>query len=685
MAILYTLREEFTSFSNQWLEHIRSADSRDPSFFKKENEDKFLPAIYKFALIVNDLRTNSINEVRTEHDQMIAKMESTKKRLYIVTLGTALLGLFMTSNISRTIFIPVRKMLEGMSLIKSGDLTTRIHYPKKNELGSLTKSFNSMTANLRRLEEEWHRQEESISQSEYRFRSLFEGSSEAILLGTKDGLIDCNPAFLKLFGYDTFDEIKHLQPADFSPERQFNGEASGKAAENKIDETFRNGTCHFEWLHRKKNGEIFISEVLATSIRLKDQVVIQCMIRNISERKAAEIELKKARDEAEKANKAKSEFLSRISHELRTPLNNIIGFSSLMEMSNLPQKEIGNAKRIQAAGRHLLDLINDVLDISRIESGKILLTPEPVHLGSLLQEIVELMEPVAKERNISIRSQFDKDTSLYGLTDRQRMRQVLLNLFSNGIKYNRDGGVLTITLKLTGEKRALIEVQDTGHGIPSNKMDRLFTPFDRLNAEQLYSSIEGTGLGLALSKKLVDEMNGRLVARSKEGEGSVFSVEITVTESVKHQDTKQLQVQKTETSHEEKALKSSFSILYVEDNADNLQLLEEIIELRPNVKCISATMGKLGIEMARAHQPDLIILDLNLPDINGEEVLRQLKRNDSTGEIPVYILTADVMGKRREGLISLGALGYLIKPLDVVYFLKLLDKYIDQVRMKHPV
>ena len=683
LATLKSLKEEFSSFSVKWLEHIQKADSHDPISFRKENEEVFLPAIHSFTLTVNDLRTGSIMEVKTEHQQMIRKMESTKKKLILVTMGSVILGVFMGRNISRNIFLPVKKMLSGMSLVNKGDFTTRVHYSKDNELGKLTHSFNSMTANLHRLERERQRQEESIRQSEHRFRSLFEESSEAVLLGDKNGLMDCNPAFLNLFGYDSFDEIKHFRVGDFSPEKQLNGEFSDQAGEAKIAEAFRKGSCQFEWLHRKKNGEIFISDVLATSIRIHDQVVIQSIIRNISERKTAEMELERARDEAEKANQAKSEFLSRISHELRTPLNSIIGFSSLMEMSNLPQKQTENAKRIHTAGRHLLDLINDVLDISRIESGNFSLSPEPVHLGSLLQEMVELMEPVAKEKNVSIRSQFDTEAGLYGLIDRQRMRQVLLNLFSNGIKYNRAGGILTISLKEIGEKRALIEVQDTGHGIPADKLDRLFTPFDRLNAEQLHSTIEGTGLGLALSKKLTEKMNVRLDAGSTEGEGSVFSVQIALTESVKHLARKQLEAPKAEISQEEDAIKPSFSILYVEDNADNLCLIEEIIELRPSVRCISAIMGKLGIEMATAHQPDLILLDLNLPDINGEEVLMQLKSNDRTRNIPVYILTADVMGKKREELFSLGALGYLTKPLDVVYFLNLLDKYLEEAPGDH--
>jgi PAS domain S-box-containing protein len=680
LAILKTLKDGFLTFKDEWLEHILTADSHDPVIFRKENEEVFLPAIYSFASTVNDLRTGSVEEVELEHNQMLQKMDSTQDRLFAITIGTVCLSFFITQNIGRNIFIPVKKMLNGMSLVNKGDLTTRIHYNEKNELGSLTQSFNFMIENLHRLEKERKRQEKSIRESEQRFRSLFEGSSEAILLDNTNGLIDCNPAFLKLFGYESFEEIKHFRPGNFSPEKQPNGESSVQAADQKIEETLKNGSCQFEWMHMKKSGDLFISDVLATAIEMDGEVVIQCIIRNISERKAAELELKRAREEAEKANQAKSEFLSRISHELRTPLNSIIGFSSLLEMSDLPKREKENVKRIHSAGHHLLNLINDVLDISRIESGKISLSPEPVHLGSLLQEIVELMEPFAKEKNISIYTDFNKDAPLYGITDRQRMRQVLINLFSNGIKYNRDGGSLTIRLREINRKKGLIEVRDTGYGIPADKLDRLFIPFDRLNAEQLHATIEGTGLGLTLSKKLVEEMNGFMDVRSTEGEGSVFSVELNLTENIKEQAKKQLEYHSEEKDTETNQTQREFKVLYVEDNRDNLLLLREIIALRPSIDCISAAMGQEGVTMAETQHPDLIILDLNLPDINGEEVLMQLKRNDVTRDIPVYILTADVMSKKREGLIALGALGYLSKPLDVAYFLDLLDKHLNEAR-----
>ena len=379
---------------------------------------------------------------------------------------------------------------------------------------------------------------------------------------------------------------------------------------------------------------------------------------------------------SDRANRAKSEFLSRMSHELRTPLNGIIGFSKLLEMAGLPDREAGNVRRIHKAGNHLLGLINDVLDISRVEAGEISISSEGIGLGELIAEVAGMVEPMARERRIAIRIDGPGDPQLRALADRQRLRQTLLNLASNGIKYNRDEGILSFTVSGPHRGRVRIEVRDTGPGIPEEKQSRLFTPFDRLDAEREHTTIEGTGLGLALSKKLVEAMDGEIFVTSKVGEGTVFAVELGCTEGPVHLRREQLATLPQPPGADKSAPEESArpTILYIEDNPDNLALVEQIVEHRPQVRLISAIQGGQGLDLARQHRPDLVFLDFHLPDINGDEVLRRLKTDKRTRAIPVYMLSADAMTDQIKRLKELGAADYLTKPLDIEKFLVVLDE-----------
>jgi signal transduction histidine kinase/CheY-like chemotaxis protein/CHASE3 domain sensor protein len=398
-------------------------------------------------------------------------------------------------------------------------------------------------------------------------------------------------------------------------------------------------------------------------------------------RKQAEEALRQAREEADRANMAKSEFLSRMSHELRTPLNAILGFSQLMEMDeSLNAEHRDSVDQILKGGRHLLGLINEVLDIARIEAGRMTISSEAVPVGELLQETFTLIKPLAVELEVRLEETLSIQRERHVLADRQRLKQVLLNLVSNAIKYNRVGGKVTVSGSKVADSsdengggRLCISVADTGLGMSPENLARLFTPFDRLGAEQ--RAIEGTGLGLTLARRMVELMGGRLVVESKLGEGSTFSVELPLVESpVEEHERTAGNADSAPVAQPQDAR----TLLYVEDNLSNLRLIERILAHRPGIKLIPAMQGRLGFELAREHAPDLILLDLNLPDISGQEVLARLRRDEKTRSIPVVIVSADATQGQIERLLAAGAQDYLTKPLEVARFLQVLDETLKE-------
>jgi PAS domain S-box-containing protein len=381
--------------------------------------------------------------------------------------------------------------------------------------------------------------------------------------------------------------------------------------------------------------------------------------------------LREARDDAEAANKAQSEFLSRMSHELRTPLNSILGFSKLLKMAPMGTRELSNIDRIHRAGKHLLNLINDVLDIERIQSEQLHFSPNGVLVMPLLREGIDMLSPLASDFQAAVVLDVACPGDSRVVADGRRLQQVFMNLISNGIKYNRVGGTLYIRCQKTESDRLEIHFNDEGNGIPKEKMDRLFVPFDRLGAEQR-SQIEGTGLGLALSKKLIEAMGGSIEVQSEPGIGTTFSVGLKMISRSKMETSV-----KTDTSIVERKDVLNFDqtkILYIEDNEDNLSLVKQLLELRPNVRLMSTAYGNKGIQMADKSHPDLILLDLNLPDMNGDEVVEILKKQPSTQDIPICILSADAQPSQITRLKSMGVADYLVKPLDIAQFLAVIDQ-----------
>ncbi len=368
--------------------------------------------------------------------------------------------------------------------------------------------------------------------------------------------------------------------------------------------------------------------------------------------------LQAAKDDADAANRAKSEFLSRMSHELRTPLNAILGFGQLLQVDVTASDAPESVEHILRAGRHLLGLINEVLDLASIEANRISLSLEPIDIGQAAKETIELVRPLTTARGIQITV---AKTDLRVYADEQRLKQVLLNLLSNAIKYNRDRGSVMISFVPTKPDRLRINLRDTGLGLAPEDIEMLFVPFQRLRAE---TAIEGTGLGLTVCKRLVNLMDGDIGVESVVGEGSTFWVEFPLAEKA----TTTTRSVGDDSLGEEIVPVADCSVLYIEDNLSNLRLIERLLLRRPEMKFLGATRGAEGLQLAREHLPDVILLDLQLPDISGDKVLAELRGDAVTASIPVIMISADAVSDQARRMTAAGAHAYLTKPLDLREF-----------------
>lgn len=371
---------------------------------------------------------------------------------------------------------------------------------------------------------------------------------------------------------------------------------------------------------------------------------------------------------AEEANRSKSEFLSRMSHELRTPLNAVLGFAQLLESDDLTPEQHESIRQIIGGGRHLLDLINEVLDITRIETGTFQLSPEAVMVDDVVDDVLELTRPLAAAGNIEL-SRRAEGCEVHVLADRQRLKQILLNLVANAVKYNHPGGRVSVSCRRDEASSTLrINVRDTGPGIRPEHLALLFTPFERLGAER--TDVEGTGVGLALSRRLAEAMGGRVDVDTTFGDGSTFWVELPLAESplarLDASDDVAAPVDVADGAERR-------TVLYIEDNLSNLRLVEQIFARRADIELLTARKGQLGLEVARDRRPALVLLDLHLPDLGGDEVLRELRSDSRTSAIPVVMISADATPAQGRRMVANGAHAYLTKPLDVTELRRVVD------------
>ena len=426
--------------------------------------------------------------------------------------------------------------------------------------------------------------------------------------------------------------------------------------------------------------------------------------RDITERMHLEQSLRHASVDAEKASQAKSEFLSRMSHELRTPLNAILGFAQLLELDELPPDQASSVDQIQVAGRHLLSLINEVLDISRIEAGRVNLSTEPVEVGDLLDEVTTLLAPVAEAADIELSVDIDGARVLRVRADRQRLLQVLLNLGSNAVKYNSRGGSVAFRTGAGDDGRVRFEVRDTGPGIPHEQQDQLFVPFSRLGAERSGGRGDRRGPGPVETARRGDggrhrrglvpgprlDVLGRAAARrarhrqrnapSRWAAARAATRRTPPTEPGGQRARPRRRRSPARAPHRRTSAPDGpgrgVVVLQIEDNPSNAALVEQVLAKRPAVRLVSAVEGRAGLELARQHRPDLVLLDLHLPDLPGDELLHRLKAVPELADTKVVVVSADATPSRIREMLDLGVEGYLTKPVDVEALLRLVDNEI---------
>lgn len=426
----------------------------------------------------------------------------------------------------------------------------------------------------------------------------------------------------------------------------------------------------------RKDGSEFRAYLSSRAVTDDEGRFIRCRttLFDLTEREQAEQEVRQARDEAERANFAKSEFLSRMSHELRTPLNAILGFAQLLEMEGHGETVEESARLIIRGGKHLLAMINEILDLSRLETGTLSISLEQVEAASNIQEVMTMLQSLASQRGITLNSNIGLDEQHFVIADQQRLRQILINLVSNAIKYNYENGMVEVSLEESPHQIS-ISVSDSGQGIPADRVEELFAPFARLAAED--GPVEGTGLGLALSLGLAKQMGGSLIYEPNQPKGSVFTLNLNRALGVGAIVADETQVIQESRSWQ---IRGERTILLIEDNTSNVMLAERAIAALGTVRVEVATSGTEGMEMIQTGSYDLILLDVNLGDVSGLDVMEWLS-SSSFAQIPVVVTSADATPRQIKALLNAGAKEYLTKPLDLYSFYKVVTALLNQDSM----
>ena len=481
---------------------------------------------------------------------------------------------------------------------------------------------------------------------------FFDLSLDMLCTAGFDGYFkELNPEWERALGF-TLDELRAQPYVDLvHPDDRVSTLAEAAKLADGIE------TISFENRYRCKDGSY--RWLLWTAGMSTEDELIFAVAKDITERKRSESERDSASERAVEASRLKSEFISRMSHEL----------GELLEDGRLDDDQRESVARITNAGRHLLEMINELLDMSAIEAGRLRLSVEIVHVEDVIAEVLAMIAPIAAAGGVTLGETIVTTDESHVLADRQRLKQVVLNLVANAVKYNRRGGEVCVTADQIGGRRLRLAISDTGLGIADEDLERLFQPFERFGTKQ--TVVEGSGLGLALTKSLVNAMGGNVGAESRIGLGSRFWIDLRLGDAppvsgraaaVASADTRERDPSPPRT------------VLYVDDNLVNVALLERILQRRPEVTLLTATDGRAGLELARVHQPALVLLDLNLPEMSGQEVLLRLRAEPETAAIPVVIVSGDATPANVDALKAAGATDYLTKPYHVKEVLAVIDK-----------
>ena len=517
--------------------------------------------------------------------------------------------------------------------------------------------------------------EEKLRWTEEGFRLMVESVTDCaiVMLDSEGRVVSWNTGAQRIKGYSA-EEIVGQHFSRFYPP----ADVTRGVPQRDLDLAAAQGRCEVEGWRVRKDGSTFWANVVFTAIRdpAGNARGFAKLTRDLTERRQVEQTLTEAKGAAEKANLAKSEFLSSMSHELRSPLNAILGFAQLMESDVTPATPSQKASidEILRAGWYLLELINEILDLAQIESGRLSLSTEPTSLAEVLLECQAMIEPQAQPRGI--RMTFPSfEVPCYVAVDRTRLKQVLINFLSNAIKYNKSGGTVVVDLAGSTLERIRINVRDTGAGLPPEKRAQLFEPFNRLGQE--HGAEQGTGIGLVMSKRLVELMGGVLGVESQVGVGSVFWCEVGAAVAPELEAAAAEPVAVADSDAQPGA--RIRTLLYVEDNPANLKLVEQLIARRSTIRLLTAVDGNQGIQLARAHQPDVILMDINLPGISGIEALKILRDDPATAHIPIVALSANAMPRDIARGLEAGFVSYLTKPIKVKEFMEALDAALQSV------
>ncbi|WP_434647397.1 ATP-binding protein [Pseudomonas sp. D1-2] len=615
---------------------------------------------------VLDVLREQISAMRIREDALLtdrsAAASATRMRLLFATLLAALCGLFgaivAVLFLSKGIVARVQKVQGNAQRLALGQPLLP-QPPERDEIGQL----GTRLVEAGQLLAE---RERALRDNEERLRLIIDGVKDygIFALDAQGHVITWNVGAERIKGYTEQEVLgRHFSLFYLAEECPAHPDMALLAAT-------REGHYMEEGWRCRKDGSRFWASVVITAQYDSTGALrgFSKITRDITDRRAAEIALRTAREEAESASRAKSEFLSRMSHELRTPLNSILGFAQLLDMDSIAGQR-PQVSHILRAGQHLLALINEVLDIARIEAGRLPLNIEPIGLPAVLHEALTLVSPMAADAGIHLAELASLPEGSGVLADRQRLVQVLLNLLSNAIKYNQPGG--EVRIEVTAEApHVSIAISDTGRGIAPELLDQLFKPFERLGADP---QVEGTGLGLSLSKSLLEMMQGSLQVRSDPGQGCCFTLRLPGARvSGAHLPPMvALEVARPRTEFDGK-------VLCIEDNLSSLALIETLMQRRPGIQLLSSMQGQMGLDLARQHAPQLILLDVTLPDLDGLEVLRRLRQSPTTAYTPVLMITADASDLSHRALLDAGATAILTKPIHIQAFLGHLERYLPE-------